>query len=95
MKYEMMMILKPMLPEDIRNNLLDKIEDMLKKIKGNVISKDVWGKRHLAYPIKSQEEGYYIVYELEMPEEKAPEFQHELKFMNDILRFLFIKQDKV
>lgn len=95
MKYEMMVILKPMLPEDIRNNLLDKIEGMVTSMKGSILNKDVWGKRHLAYPIKSQDEGYYIVFDIDLPESKSVEFQHELKFMNDILRFLFIKKDKV
>ena len=92
-KYELMIILKPLLPEEIRKSVQEKIEKLVKKAKGNLLSQDLWGKRHLAYPIKKTEEGYYIVYKLELEPEFSDEFQHGLKLTNDILRFLLSKED--
>lgn len=89
-KYELMVILKPLLPEDIRAVIQKKLEKHVKDAKGSVSAIDVWGKRHLAYPIKKHEEGYYIVYQLTLEPEKVDKFQKELKLMNDILRFLLI-----
>jgi len=93
MKYESMVILKPLLPEDIRAGIQSKLDSLLKKFKGKIISQDNWGKRHLAYPIKKHEEGYYIVYQLDVVPSHIDELKKEFKLMNDILRFLIIKKD--
>lgn len=88
-----MVILKPLLPDDIKSGVQKKIEKLIKDSKGKVISQDSWGKRHLAYPIKGHEEGYYIVYTLELDKTKVEEIKAELKLMNDLLRFLLSKTD--
>jgi small subunit ribosomal protein S6 len=87
-KYELMIILKPLLPEDIRGGVQKKIEKLITKGSGKVTGTDVWGKKHLAYPINKHDEGYYIVYKLEMEASFAVEFQKELNLMSDILRSL-------
>lgn len=88
-----MLILKPMLTEDIRANVLKKIEDNVTKAKGKIVKVDIWGKRHLAYIIEGNEEGYYVIYNLELDKSKLSDFEHKLKFMNDILRYLLVKED--
>lgn len=93
MKYELMVILKPLLPEDIRAGIQKRLESLVKKAKGSIVSQDTWGKRHLAYPIKKHEEGYYIVYDLELDPAHIVEFQKELKLISDILRSLLSKKD--
>lgn len=92
--YELMVILKPLLPEEIRAGIQKKIEKHIKDAKGEVISTDVWGKRHLAYIIKKHEEGYYIVYKLKLDSSYSDNFQKELKLMSDILRFVLIRLEK-
>lgn len=93
-KYELMVILKPLLPEDIRSGIQKRIEKYVKENNGEISATDVWGKRHLAYPIKKHEEGYYIVYNLTLNSESSDKFQRELKLMNDILRFILVKLEK-
>ena len=92
--YELMVVLKPLLPEDIRAGIQKKIEKNIKDAKGEVLNIDVWGKRHLAYKIKKHEEGYYIVYKLKVDSSLSDVFQRDLKLMNDILRFILIKLEK-
>jgi small subunit ribosomal protein S6 len=92
--YELMVILKPLLPEDIRAGIQKKIEKNIKDAKGEILNIDAWGKRHLAYQIKKHEEGYYIVYRIKLVNSLSDSFQKELKLMNDILRFLLIKSEK-
>lgn len=93
MKYELMLIMKPMLTEDIRANVLKKIEDNITKSKGKVINQDLWGKRHLAYLIEGNEEGYYVVYNFELGKDKIAQLDNHLKFQNDILRYLLSTGD--
>jgi small subunit ribosomal protein S6 len=91
--YELMVILKPLLPEDIRQGIQKRVEKYVKEANGEIKATDIWGKRHLAYSIKKHDEGYYIVYQLKLSDDKAPQFQKELKLMNDILRYLLITLD--
>lgn len=93
MKYELMLIMKPMLTEDIRANVLKKIEDNITKSKGKVLNQDLWGKRHLAYLIDGNEEGYYVVYNFELDKSKISQLDNELKFQNDILRYLLSTEE--
>jgi len=94
MKYELMIIFKPLLPEEIRTGVEKRISTLLKKGKGKILSQDVWGKRHLAYAIDSHEEGYYIVYKLSLEPSYVEELKRELHLINDILRFLITKEEK-
>ncbi len=93
MKYEIVLVLKPLLPEDLKTKVLKKVEDYIESQKGKVIKKDVWGKKHLAYPIKKHEEGYYVLYTLNLSPDKLLEFQKELRLMGDVLRDMVIKID--
>lgn len=89
--YEMMVIFKPLLPDDVRKGAHTSLVDLVKKYKGEVVGADVWGKRYLAYPIQSHEEGYYIVYEMKLPGSAVKEIQTEIQRISEVLRFLVSK----
>ncbi len=89
-EYEVMVLYKPLLLEDIKNNTVSKIKDFIKKNKGEIKEKDNLGKRLLAYPIKKFQEGHYIEYALNLSPSKIEEFKRELRLMDNILRFLII-----
>lgn len=91
--YELMVILKPLLPEDIRSGIEKRLSTLIKNNGGKITETDVWGKRHLAYPINKHDEGYYIVYQIEMPGESVEIIEKELKLFADILRFLVTRAD--
>lgn len=91
--YELMVILKPMLPEDIRAGIEKRIKGIIEKNQGKLESSDVWGKKHLAYEINKHEEGYYIVYSLSLPTSAVDEVESEIKLINDILRFSMSRKD--
>ena len=95
MNYELMVILKPMLPEDIKAKVLKSLEDNVAVAEGKLVATDVWGKRHLAYPINNHEEGYYIVYKLELAQSKVTEFKKQLKLTNGVLRSVLIKESEL
>ena len=89
--YEIMVIFKPLLPDDVRKGAHTSLVDLVKKNKGEVVGADVWGKRYLAYPIQSHEEGYYIVYEVKLPGSSISEFEIEIRRISEVLRFLLSK----
>lgn len=94
MKYEFMCIIKPFLPEDVRVKLHEHIKKNFESVGGKIVKEDIWGKRHLAYKIKGHEEGYYILFDLELPKEKVDEVSKELRLMGDLLRFVIIGKEE-
>lgn len=92
-KYELMIILKPLLPQDIRQKTEDKLKEILKEADGKILSSDVWGKKHLAYPINKHEDGYYIIYTVELEEGKMDLVEKEIHMISEILRYMFVIED--
>lgn len=91
--YEVMVIFKPLLPDEVRKEAHKTIIDLAKKLGGEMVAADVWGKRYLAYPIKTHDEGYYIVYEVKLPRESVEEFGVNISRIPEILRYLVTRID--
>jgi len=92
-KYELMVILKPMLPENVRMGVESKIIETLESADGKVEKIDVWGKKHLAYKVKKHSEGYYIVYDFKTTSNEIGNIDKALKLNKDVLRYLLINKD--
>lgn len=93
--YELMVVLKPLLMEDIKEKIIPKISNEVKKLGGKLELKDNMGKRILAYPIRGFKEGYYLVYKLTMSSDKIEEFSKWLNIYDALLRHLIIKEDQL
>ena len=93
--YEMMVIMKPLLPDDIRNKVHKFITDLIKDFGGEVVDVDVWGKRYLAYKIKQHNEGYYIVYLFSLPREHVKELDRKVRLNSEVIRHLIVKVDNI
>lgn len=91
-KYELVVLFKPLLFEDLKNGAISKINSFISKAKGNMTETDNIGKKLLAYPIKDFKEGYYVEYSVEIDSAKAKELERELNLEQDVLRFLLTRQ---
>lgn len=93
--YEMMIILKPLLPDDLRKELHKELVDFFKKDSGELVDVDVWGKRYLSYPISGHNEGYYIVYNFKINPEHVAEIKRQMQLKQEILRFMIVEVEDV
>jgi small subunit ribosomal protein S6 len=93
--YELMVALKPLLPDDLRKSLHKEFVDMMSKDGGEVLDIDVWGKRYLAYKIDGHNEGYYIVYNFKHLPKNINEMKRVLQLRQEVLRFMIIEVDNV
>ncbi|MEI6886808.1 MAG: 30S ribosomal protein S6 [bacterium] len=94
-KYELVVILKALLPEDVRLSAQSKIENLVKTSGGSISKTDVWGKKHLAYRINKHDEGYYILYKIELERSKTDSFRTNLGLISEVLRYLLIKEEEL
>lgn len=60
-KYEIMAIISPDVDERQLQPLVDKYTGAITREGGTVDNVDIWGRRHLAYPINKKTEGLYVV----------------------------------
>lgn len=51
------------------------------------------GERQLAYQVKKQERGHYYLFETEMEPSIITDLDKALRIRNDILKYLFVKQE--
>lgn len=92
--YETMIILHPNQDERTVAPSLDKYLDIIRKDGGTVDKVDVWGKRRLAYPINKNEEGIYIVLELNCESDSVKELDRVLNLSETVLRTKVLRSDK-
>ena len=58
----------------------------------NVIKEEEMGERDLAYEIKKNNKGFYILYQFESEPENIQAFDKALKLRGEILKYLFIRK---
>ncbi len=70
-----------------------KIEKIFKDNGGKITSTDNWGKRKLAYPIRNQEHGLYVFYQVDLPAENVKKVESTLNITDEAIRFLITRPD--
>ena len=92
-KYEVMFIAKPLEDAEI-DPIAEFVSNLIKKNGGNVEKVDRWGKRHLAYPVKKQADGNYVLINFEADPAVIKEIDRVMKIQDDILKHLIVKIDE-
>lgn len=89
--YELVIVVSPETAEDALEAALKNVNQFIAG-KGGVVSEaERWGKRKLAYPIKSHLEGNYVLTRCRMKPAWAKELDANLNLSEDILRHLLLK----
>jgi small subunit ribosomal protein S6 len=61
------MLANPAITQDEASNVEKGIQELVKEVKGSVISFERWGKFRLAYPVKKNDYGIYFLTRFEVP----------------------------
>ncbi len=96
-KYELMTILHPEVAEEALPGELDRIFGYISAVGGELIDKlqdSPWGRRRLAYPIRSGgrdvRDGYYTVWHFELAPTQLTEIERELKLNPQVIRYIML-----
>ena len=92
--YELTLILDGKASPAKKKSLTEKIEKLIKLNKGKILKKDDWGKREFAYPIKKNDTGIYLFFEIELEPEVVNKVSEKIRIDDDILRHLIIRKDE-
>lgn len=93
-KYEMTLIVRADLSDSELDAQLETIQGWIEAVEGRIERADHWGRRRLAYPIAKQRDGYYVLYEIELPPDAPAEIERGLRISENILRYLIVREDE-
>ena len=88
--YEIVYIFDATLDEDSVNKKLEKFHPLVVGKSGEVVAVDHWGTRQMAYPVKKQNTGYYVVAQVRAEADGLPEFERVLRLDAELLRYLIV-----
>ena len=84
-----------MLRQDLSSSDLEEAvkvhEQILGELDGNIVYKESWGLRNLAYPIKENKKVFYEFMNIEIPQNKIDSLNSKLNLNDKIIRYLSIK----
>ena len=92
-KYESVIIINPSLDEQGIKDVITKFTDLINNNNGKVENVDEMGKRKLAYEIRKQSEGYYVVYTFEANPEFIKELERIYRITDSIMKFITIRKE--
>ena len=90
-EYEFTLITNTQLSEDDSKKLFDKYESILCADGGQIIKKDDWGARKLAFPMKKHFRGLYTHYDLTTKPEHLAEAERLMRIDDNVLRYLSVR----
>ena len=91
--YEVVLIFHPDLDETALNDALEKVKGWITSAGGTIAKIDVWGKRRLAYTIRKQREGQYVLITAEFAPAFSAELERNLRFLEPVMRFMITVVD--
>jgi small subunit ribosomal protein S6 len=91
-EYEILYIVRADLDDDKVQDIVKRVNTLIEKSGGSVDRTNIWGKRKLAYEVKHQKEGSYILQDFQIGPERVPELEAALKITEEVLRHLIVRK---
>ena len=92
-RYETILIAHVDLSEDEQSSLIARYGAIVTGQKGILVKVERWGKRRLAYVIKKQARGFYILIDYAGESAAVNELERNLKINDKILKFMTVLKD--
>lgn len=93
--YEMCFIARQDLTPAQVSDLTDQLVKLIEGFKGKIHKTEDWGQRTLAYRIKKNRKGHYMLLEFEAPAEAVLELNRVMGLNEEILRFMTVRLDEL
>ena len=91
-KHESVVIIDPAVEEDKVKELSQKFTDIINN-DGKVEKVEDLGKKKLAYEVKKNKEGYYVVINFEANPNLISELERNYRIMDEVIKFITIKAE--
>lgn len=92
--YESVLIARQDLGTSQVDDLVANLSDVIKTQGGEVVKVDNWGLKNLAYRIKKNRKGHYVVLDIVAPASAIFEYERLVRLNEDIIRYMTVKVDE-
>jgi small subunit ribosomal protein S6 len=90
--YEVLYIVRADLEDDKVQEVVQRVNTLIERSGGAAVRTNLWGKRKLAYEVKHQTEGSYVLQDFQIAPERVPELEAALKISEEVLRHLIVRK---
>ena len=90
--YELTVVISPSVADDeVTATLEKKVSQFITERGGSITEVKPWGRKKLAYPIKNDNEGNYVLTIFKMDPNLTAELESSLELSEEILRHLLVR----
>lgn len=93
--YEVIFIVRLDTDEATINGAIDQVRAWVEADElGQITKIDRWGRRKMAYEIKKQREGYYVLMDAQIEPKALVEIEVNLNISENVLRYLIVRKEE-
>jgi small subunit ribosomal protein S6 len=71
--------------------LADDLTEVVKSFGGEVAKREYWGLKNLAFRMKKNRKGHYVLFSIDAPAAAVAELERVMRFNEDVLRYLTVR----
>ena len=90
--YEVLYIVRADLDDDKVQDAVRRVNTLIERSGGHADKTNLWGKRKLAYEVKHQKDGAYVLQDFQLEPDRVPELESSLKITEEVLRHLIVRK---
>lgn len=90
--YEVLYIVRADLDDEKVQDAVKRVNSLIQRSGGTAERTNLWGKRRLAYEVKHQKEGAYVLQDFQLDPDRVPELEAALKITEEVLRHLVVRK---
>ena len=90
--YEVLYIVRADVDDDKVQDAVKRVNTLIERSGGHADKTNLWGKRKLAYEVKHQKEGAYVLQDFQLDPDRVPELESSLKITEEVLRHLIVRK---
>lgn len=89
-EYELVLIFNPELDDTETESLIEGVKNNIESNGGEVLKVDPWGKKRLAFPIKKNNDGYYVLLIFRSEPAFVPQLSNSFRVIESIIRHMVV-----
>jgi small subunit ribosomal protein S6 len=86
--YELVCVVQPELDETAFKGVVDRISSWITEAGGSVDKVEVWGRRRMAYQIRKQREGQYVLLNVSLDPKATSGLERNIRYLEPVLRHM-------
>ena len=92
--YESVLIARQDLGASQVNALVEELTGVIKADGGEVVKIDNWGLKNLAYRVKKNRKGYYVLLDIVAPAQAITEYERRVRLNEDVIRYMTVRVEE-